>query len=151
VSEGEHSSSPFGAIFRILLFGIALLALSSSPPLEASQQALTLPSRASHIDAEHRQSTDSATEETTLRPALEGLRGEHNEPQAAKDFKISLETLLDENGRLLMPEGFSGSIDPQVFELVSQNGGAPRLFAQSAPMRSGQPTNSGFQVVITLF
>jgi uncharacterized repeat protein (TIGR01451 family) len=95
--------------------------------LEASQQALTLPPRASHLDAEHPQFLESAIEETTLLHALEGLRGERNESRAAKDFKVPLEALLNENGRVFIPEGFSGSIDPEGFDLVSQNGEAPRF------------------------
>src|SRR6056297_1450010 len=52
-------------------------------------------------------------------------------PTSRQQYDISLAELLDENGRVVLPEGFSGSIDPAGFQMVGKPGEAPR-FARSA-------------------
>ncbi|WP_376696944.1 beta strand repeat-containing protein [Wenzhouxiangella sp. EGI_FJ10305] len=48
-------------------------------------------------------------------------------PNAAQDFDASLGELVDENGHVVLPDDFSGSIDPTGFQMVSQEGQAPRF------------------------
>jgi trimeric autotransporter adhesin len=48
-------------------------------------------------------------------------------PNAQQHHDIKLAELLDENGHIVLPEGFSGSIDPAGFQMVSQEGEAPRF------------------------
>mgnify|MGYP006286433973 CR=1 FL=1 len=47
-------------------------------------------------------------------------------------YDISLAELLDENGNIELPEGFSGSIDPTGFQMVNNEGEAPRFVRSSA-------------------
>jgi hypothetical protein len=48
-------------------------------------------------------------------------------PTSRQGYDISLAELLDENGRVVLPEGFSGSIDPGGFAMVSGEGETPRF------------------------
>lgn len=51
-------------------------------------------------------------------------------PLAAFGQAQSLGEFLDEQGRLAIPEGFSGSLDPEGFEMQTGADGTPRFVAQ---------------------
>ena len=53
-------------------------------------------------------------------------------PSAAFGQAQSLGEFLDEQGRLAIPEGFSGSLDPEGFEMQTGADGAPRFLAKGA-------------------
>ena len=52
--------------------------------------------------------------------------------QSQQHYDISLGELLDDNGHVVLPEGFSGSIDPAGYQMVSQGGEAPQFVPSSA-------------------
>src|SRR6056297_3223574 len=55
-----------------------------------------------------------------------------NDPPIQQHYDISLGELLDEDGNIELPEGFSGSIDPAGYEMVGNKGEAPRFVRSSA-------------------
>ncbi|MCH8477132.1 MAG: hypothetical protein LAT56_04215 [Wenzhouxiangella sp.] len=94
-------------------FSISLLCLLVTPVAFAAQQT-TLP------DYQH--------------PVLSGLVEEPStDPEATMQASTGIGGFLDQAGRLALPEGFSGSIDPAGFEMVLGEDGAPRFFPQGGP------------------
>src|SRR6056297_1221557 len=55
-----------------------------------------------------------------------------NDPPIQQHYDITLAELLDENGNIELPDGFSGSIDPTGFTMASEPGEAPRFVRSAA-------------------
>jgi trimeric autotransporter adhesin len=51
-------------------------------------------------------------------------------PSAWSQAPASLAEFLDESGRLVIPEGFSGSLDPQGFEMMTASDGTPYFLSE---------------------
>lgn len=50
---------------------------------------------------------------------------------------------LDPQGRLLLPEGYSGNLDPSGFQMVGESEQAPRFVAKSQARNGGAWTGFG--------
>lgn len=61
-----------------------------------------------------------------------------NDVLANQSFDISLAELVNDDGKILLPEGFSGSIDPTGFSMVSGADGSPKF------VRSGGSPNDAW-------
>ena len=73
------------------------------------------------------------------------MLGMASEPSAQRGAPIA--EFLDAQGRLDLPEGYSGSLDPKGFRMVTEAGQAPKFVAEATPTPqvsdSGQWTGFG--------
>ena len=72
------------------------------------------------------------------------MLGMASEPSAQRGAPIA--EFLDAQGRLRMPEGYSGSLDPKGYRMVTEAGQGPKFVAEATP--TPQASDSGLVLAV---